>query len=58
MTLVCAGVRVRVHSNTHMLAGGGEAFVIHCCRWVLIRMCAGVQPNKIWQKIRRQRAAL
>lgn len=37
---------------------GDHAFVIHCCRWVLIRMCAGVQLNKIWKEIMTQRTEL
>lgn len=45
-----------VHSHKHTHAGE-VAFMIHCCRWVLIWMCGGVQPNKIWQEIRRQRSA-
>lgn len=43
-----------------MLGLGRGAFLIHCCRelrLVLIRMSMDVEPNKIKQEIRRQRAA-
>lgn len=58
MTLVC--VRACVLCWGQPTHAGECSFVIHCCRdlrWLLIWMCAGVQSNKIWQEIRRQRAA-